>query len=231
MNQDFRDGVRTALPIIFSFVPFGLLFGALAVDQGLSVGEAVLMSATIFGGASQMVGIELFGQKVSPALLVLSVFAVNFRHILYSAAIGRRIAHFSFWQKALAFFLLTDPQFAESEKRAEAGRKLTMSWYLGLGLANYAWWQVLTLIGALFGSLVPDTKAFGLDFLLPIYFLGLLVGFRRRPNWLAIVMASAVASVIAFDVIGSPWHIACGAVAGIALAAMMPPKRAGEAAS
>ena len=35
-----------------------------------------------------MVGIELFGQKVAPWLIVLSIFAVNFRHVLYSAAFG-----------------------------------------------------------------------------------------------------------------------------------------------
>jgi len=231
MNDDFRDGARTALPILFSFIPFGLLFGALAVEQGLSVGEAVLMSATLFAGASQMVGIELFGQNISPVLLVASVFAVNFRHLLYSAAIGRRIADFTFWQKALAFFLLTDPQFAESEKRTEAGKPLTVSWYFGFGIVNYSWWQVLTLTGALFGSLLPDTKEWGLDFLLPIYFLGLLVGFRRRPNWLVIVLASGAASTVAYDHIGTPWHIAFGAVAGIALAAMMPPRRKSEAAS
>ena len=51
------------------------------------------MSATVYGGASQMVGIELFGQKIAPWLIVLSIFAVNFRHVLYSAALGRRLAH------------------------------------------------------------------------------------------------------------------------------------------
>jgi predicted branched-subunit amino acid permease len=56
------------------------------VDNGLSAGEAVLMSATVYAGASQMVGIELFGSDVAPWLIVFSVFAVNFRHVLYSAA-------------------------------------------------------------------------------------------------------------------------------------------------
>ena len=38
-----------------------------------------------------MVGIELFGQKIAPWLVVLSIFAVNFRHVLYSG--GDRPAH------------------------------------------------------------------------------------------------------------------------------------------
>jgi predicted branched-subunit amino acid permease len=84
--------MRLSVPVIVSSAPFAMLFGALAVANGLSVFEATLMSLTVFGGASQMVGIELFGQKVAPWLVVLSIFAVNFRHVLYSAAIGSRLA-------------------------------------------------------------------------------------------------------------------------------------------
>src|SRR3982074_2000674 len=92
-KSDFWLGARLPMPIVVASAPFALLFGAIAVDNGFSVLEAFLMSLTIFGGASQMVGIELFGQHVAPWLIVLSIFAVNFRHVLYSAGIGRRIAH------------------------------------------------------------------------------------------------------------------------------------------
>ena len=90
--SEFLRGMRASVPVIVAVLPFGLLFGALAVDNGFSVFEAMLMSATVYGGASQMVGIELFGQKVAPWLIVLSIFAVNFRHVLYSAAFGRLVA-------------------------------------------------------------------------------------------------------------------------------------------
>lgn len=222
MASEFRNGMRTAVPISVSFIPFGLLFGALAVDNGMSVFEAVLSSATIFAGASQMVGIELFGQKVAPWLIVFSIFAVNFRHVLYSAAIGRRIRRFPVWQKAIAFFALTDPQFAESERHAGAGKPLTFRWYMGLALTNYTCWIGLTWLGALFGRLIPDPQAFGLDFLLPIYFLGLVMGFRNRPLWLPVVVASGIASVIAWKYVGSPWHVSLGALAGVILAIAAP---------
>ncbi len=84
-RHDFLEGARLSIPVVVSSLPFALLFGAIAVDNGLSIAETVLMSATIYGGASQMVGIELFGQRVAPWLIVASIFAVNFRHVLYSA--------------------------------------------------------------------------------------------------------------------------------------------------
>jgi len=230
--REFMEGVRAALPVVVAILPFGLLFGALAVDNGFTIFEAMLMSATVYGGASQMVGIELFGQKIAPWLIVFSIFAVNFRHVLYSAAFGRRIASWSFFQKAVAFFLLTDPQFAETERREEEGRPVSFVWYLGFGAALWVPWVVETWLGAYFGKLVADPHAIGLDFLLPIYFLGLVMSFRKRPSWLPVVAASAVASIVAYKFVGSPWHVSLGALAGIALAAAMPvPAEAGPMAS
>ncbi|TIP33775.1 MAG: branched-chain amino acid ABC transporter permease, partial [Mesorhizobium sp.] len=53
---DFWDGVRLSMPVVVASAPFAILFGAIAIDNGFSVLEAFLMSALIFGGASQMVG-------------------------------------------------------------------------------------------------------------------------------------------------------------------------------
>lgn len=167
-RSEFLAGARRSIPVIVASSPFGALFGALAVDNGFSVFEATLMSLTVFGGASQMVGIELFGHKVAPWIIVLSIFAVNFRHVLYSAAVGRHLAHWPRWQQAIGYFLLTDPQFAEAETRAQRER-VPFAWYFGMGFTLYVFWGTATLVGALFGKFVPDPHAIGLDFLLPIY--------------------------------------------------------------
>lgn len=225
--SEFWQGVRLSMPVVVASAPFSMLFGALAVDNGFSVFEAFLMSATVFGGASQMVGIELFGHHVAPWLIVLSIFAVNFRHVLYSAGIGRRIAHWPTLQQAFGYFILTDPQFAISEARAESGKPVSFIWYLGLGLPVYVFWVAETALGAFLGKLIPDTSALGIDFLLPIYFLGLVMGFRKRPLWLPVVIASAAASILAYKTVGSPWHVTIGALGGVLLAVILPPHRSG----
>ena len=221
-SRDFWAGVRAGIPVVVAAAPFGVLFGVIATENGFSVAEAVLMSATVYAGASQMVGLELFGQNIAPWLVVLSVFAVNFRHVLYSAALGRRIGHWSAVQQAIGFFFLTDPQYAAAEVKGESGKDVSFAWYLGMGLAIYVPWVIEGGLGALFGNLIPDTHSIGLDFLLPIYFLGLVMSFRKRANWLPVVAVSAVASVIAFNTVGSPWHVSIGAAFGVALAAMLP---------
>ena len=133
----FREGMRDGLPVIVAVLPFGLLFGALAVENGLCIAEAVLMSATVYGGASQMVGIELFGQKIAPWLIVLSIFAVNFRHVLYSAAVGRRIDALAL--PAQRGSASSCSSIRNCRNRAPGGARasrLTFAWYLGLGAAD-----------------------------------------------------------------------------------------------
>lgn len=226
-SSAFWQGARLSIPVVVASGPFAALFGAIAVDNGLSVFEAFLMSASVFGGASQMVGIELFGHHVAPWLIVLSIFAVNFRHVLYSAAIGRSLSHWSAPKQAIAYFLLTDPQYAFAESEAQSGRKVSFVWYMGAALTVYFFWNVLTLAGAIAGTFIPDTSALGIDFLLPIYFLGLVMDFRKRPLWLPIVIVSGIASIIAYKTVGSPWHVSLGALAGVALAVILPPSHSG----
>ncbi|MFC3691682.1 AzlC family ABC transporter permease [Chenggangzhangella methanolivorans] len=220
-------GLKDSLPVVTAMAPFGMLFGALGVANGLTPLEATLMSAAVLGGASQMVGVELFGQKAHPALIVLAIFAVNFRHVLYSAAIGRRIAHWPKLRQAAAFFLLTDPVYAEGERKAGAGLPVEPGWYFAMGLSLWACWTAQTAVGAAFGGLIKDPHALGLDFLLPIYFLGLVMGFRDRPLWGPVMLASAAASMLAYRYVGSPWHVSIGGLAGVALAALWPPRKDG----
>lgn len=221
-KEEIRDAFRRGIAVAIAASPFAVLFGAVSIDNGLTVAEATLMSATLYAGASQLVGVELFNHHVAPWLVVLSIFAVNFRHVLYSAAIAPHIRHLTFWQKATSLFLLTDPQFAETERRADAGLRVSYLWLMVLGFSVYVPWLCLTVVGGLLGNLIGDPRAIGIDVLLPVYFMGLVMGFRSRANWLPVVLASGVGSVLAMHFVGSPWHVSLGALAGVAVAALLP---------
>ena len=71
-RADFLEGLKGGIPVGLAAAPFGALFGALARDQGMSLGELTLMSGTVYAGASQMVGLDLFGHNVQAWLIVLS---------------------------------------------------------------------------------------------------------------------------------------------------------------
>jgi predicted branched-subunit amino acid permease len=205
-----------------SAAPFAVLFGAIAVENGLSVFDAGLMSATVFAGASQLVGIELFGSHVPGWLIVLSVLAVNFRHVLYSAAVAPIFGRYTLPQRLLAFFLLTDPQYADTARRHEAGLSTSFTWYITFGIVVYVQWVAFSVLGAWFGGLLGDPQTFAIDVLLPIYFLGLVIGFRKRPGFYPVVAASMAGSILAYYLVGSPWHVSIGALVGILVAVALP---------
>ncbi len=222
-RAEFLQGVRDGMTIVGAAAPFGMLFGAIAIDAGMSPFEVMLASALMFAGASQFVMIEVYGLGVPAWSVILAVLAVNFRHLLYSASLGRKMTAFSPLQKGVAFIFLTDPQWGASEMRAERVG-LRPSYYFGYASLLYTMWLVATAIGIAFGALIDDLGALGLDFLLPIYFMTLVMGFRSRANWLMVVLVSGTVSLGVYLTIGAPWHISVGGLAGIVAAAVFGAK-------
>ena len=233
-NTNWRSeamrGVRDIAPIVVATVPFGLVFGAVAAHSGLSLGSSVFMSAAIFAGASQFAALALWTHPLPLLAILLSVSAVNLRLLLYSAAIARRIGHWPALARYLGLSVVSDPIFALAE--LNRGGRLSVAYYAGLALPLYVNWIVASAAGYLFGNWIGDPYVIGLDLVVIAYFVHILLGFRERPNALSVVAASAAASVAAYVTVGSPWHFAAGAVAGMAIAVVMvrPDRRDGEAA-
>lgn len=228
----FLQGLMTVLPIYGAVVPFAMAFGALTAQQGLSPLDAALMGGLVYAGASQMVAIDLFGLQVPAWSIVLAVFAVNFRHILYSAALTPVIKRENGLTKLIVFFFLVDPAFVETERRAEQGQPFSLTWYIGLVVPLYCVWVLCCALGAVFGHWITNPQALGLDFLLPLYFLAMVMGFRQRARWGLVVSVSAAVSILVYfapvlglglALVGPPWNVTLGALAGIAVAALMPP--------
>ncbi len=219
-KAEFFEGVRDVLPIMVAVAFFALLFGATGVSNGLTFWQTFSSSMFAFAGASQFVFLDLFNQQVPVWSVLLAVFAVNFRHVLYSAAIARYLGAFPALAKYAGFFVLSDPTFATCEQRAQT-RVLTPAYYYGYGGSLYPVWLVFTALGGLVGNFIENPAALGMDMLLSIYFIALMMGFKGRPNWLSTVLVSAVASTLIYKTLGSPWHLTLGPMFGIALAAFI----------
>jgi len=212
-------GARATLTILPAIAPFAALYGALATAAGFAPSDTLIASATIFAGASQYLMLDMLGQGLSSGAILLAVLAVNFRHVLYSAALGRRLGRFSTAGKALAFQLLVDPTFAAAEQRARTVGTLAPAWYFGYGLTVYVAWMVANVVGIASGRLLEDPARYGLDFILPLYFLGVLLGFRAAHGFVVVLATSALVSIGVHETLGAPWHLPAGALTGLAVAA------------
>lgn len=226
-RKEIKDALRDVFPVASAIAPYSAVFGALAVDQGLSLTELLVTSASIYAVASQYVMLDLMLEGVALWSILLAVLAVNFRHVLYSAASVRWLDRFGPMQKALAFFLLVDPQYATCEAR-HTQTPITPTYYFTYAACVYIAWMIANLLGALFGPLLGDTSRFGLDLILPMFFAVLVFGFRQKPRFFAILSVSVASSLLAYFALGSPWHITLGGVCGILTAAALsegPPNK------
>jgi 4-azaleucine resistance transporter AzlC len=194
-RAEFWAGVRAQLPLLLGVVPFGLIFGALAVTAGLSPFEAQGFSWFVFAGSAQFISIRLIEQAAPAMVVILTILVVNLRHALYSASLAPHVAHLPGRWKVVLSWLLTDEMFAVASARYQQPDRRLAHWYtLGTGLALWAAWQASTAAGILVGANVPS--AWALDFALPLTFLALLVpNITDRPS-LAAALAGALLSVL-----------------------------------
>jgi 4-azaleucine resistance transporter AzlC len=220
--------VRAVLPLVLSAIPFGILYGALAMEAKLSPGAAIAMSMFVFAGSSQFVGANLVRNLAPVPVIVLTTFVVNLRHALYSATLAPYLKHLGQkWLLPLGF-LLTDEAFAVTISRFEGehGDSPYRHWYMfGAELAMYLNWQACTIIGVLAGSLMGDTAGLGLDFAMSVTFIGIVVPLiRNRPMVVAAVVAGVVA-LLTFQLenkVGLMLSAAAGITAGYISEVMSP---------
>ena len=219
VRKTFMQGFRDIVPVMVATVPFGLVFGALAAKQGFSLFEATLMSGSVYGGASQFVVLQMWADPLPFWTILMSALAVNLRLVLYSASIGRKIAHWRRRSATWVSLILTDPIFALAE--SQGGARLSAAYYFGLGVPLYLNWIAATLAGAILGNIIRRPEAIGLDFVVTAYFLVIVLGYRKRANALPVIGASAGAALGAYLALGPPWHFAAGAIAGMTTAALL----------
>jgi 4-azaleucine resistance transporter AzlC len=220
-RSEFRDALIDIAPALLAGMPMGRLFGALAAGKGMSPAEVLLMSALVFAGGAQFAALGLWQAPLPIAALLVSTALINARHILMSVSLVPKLSRFTLIQRLLGFGLMADENWALAERRATS-RPLTPGYYLGMAVVFWANWVLWSFAGALLGPTLGDPSRFGADFAFVAIFIGLIValskGSRRS---LGIVLPSAATAALVHAVIGSPWHVLSGALAGTAAAALL----------
>jgi predicted branched-subunit amino acid permease len=222
-----RQGARLCLPLIPGTIAMSAAFGTIAAQKGMTLVEAVLMSALLFAGASQLVAMEVwnnvwtFGTIMT---LVLVTATVNMRYILMGAALQPWFVGMPRGRIAGMLFLLVDANWIVAMRyRSEGGSDTGI--LLGAGFTMWVFWIAGTIPGFLIGDLVRNPQRFGLDLVLPIFFAAMLVplwrGRRRALGW---VVAGAVAWLTAHFVPGY-WFIMAGAITGSIAGAFLDERR------
>ncbi len=185
-----RDAIREGLPLLVPAIPFGFILGLEINNSLLSTGVGFSTSLFIFAGAAQLAVVTLAG-TVSMVTVILTAMVINARHIMYSAAVAPLMTKQPLWFRLLAPFVLVDQIFAVSVPKSYYEPEKFRRYYLTLGVMFYGTWQLLTVLGILFGDVIPESLGLGLA--PALMFAGIVITMiTGRPAAIAAVTAVAV---------------------------------------
>ena len=191
----FLKGIIDVSPLMIPVVPFGLIYGVLAIDLGFSPLQTMGMSLIVFGRASQIVLLQLFSGGASSLVIISSVGAVNSRHLLYGAVVSEHLSDLKLTWKILISYFLVDQAFARSNEYFQKNENKNKYFHLiGGGITCWVIWQTTTFLGIVLGSFIPEKL--GLSFAVPLTFLALLVNdFRKLINVIVIIVSGLIATL------------------------------------
>ncbi len=195
----FRRGFLVTLPMQVATIPFGLVFGALALEIGLNLTETMAMSMIVVGGVSQLVALKLLAEQTPALLVVLTAALVNLRLAMYSAALAARWQGVGTAPRLLAGWFLNDQSFAIALRRYDDSPEMAPAeragFFLGSGFCCFVVWSCATLAGAVIGAELPAD--WPLEFVVPAVFIAVAAPFLHGwPNLAAALTASVLALVL-----------------------------------
>jgi 4-azaleucine resistance transporter AzlC len=195
----FLEGVRAEIPLLIGVFPFGMIYGALALNAGLSASASQLMSSIVFGGSSQFVAAQLVHEAAPGFVIILTIAVVNLRHMLYSASLAPYLENLSLRWKILLSYLLTDEAYAPSIIKYERDGVQPLShWFLfGAGFSLWFIWQISTGIGIFLGAAIP--KEWPLDFALPLTFIAMVVPILKNRPMVASALSAGLVALLTYS--------------------------------
>lgn len=153
-KNNFLRGIRDGIPICLGYLSVSFAFGIFAVESGLTIWQAVLVSMLNVTSAGQLAGVPIMCAGGSIAELACSQLFINLRYALMSVSLSQKVDKtVKTADRLLISFVNTDEVFAvASGQHGAVGR----NYLYGLILTPYLGWSIGTLIGAVAGNILPQ---------------------------------------------------------------------------
>ncbi|MBS3949791.1 MAG: AzlC family ABC transporter permease [Peptococcaceae bacterium] len=176
--------------MIISIFTYGLVFGVLARQAGMTSAETLLMSSVVFAGSAQFAAVAMLSAGTGSLQIIVAVLLLNLRHLLMGASLAPYLKDVGPWRLAVLAHGLNDESYAVTISRfQEQGGSVL--YFLAVGLATFIGWIASTAVSVVAGSAIGDPRKYGLDFA----FLGR--GFRFIP--IGIIIAIIVPGLLVLD--------------------------------
>ena len=164
--------IMTALILGSAIGIFGIAFGVLSVNTGLTTLQTQCMSIFVFTGASQIAAVSIISTGGSQTTALIAALILAMRNGLYGLRLIPIITG-SLPKRLLASQLIIDESTGMASAQVDRKDSFRAFW-LG-GVSVFIFWNLGTLLGSLIGASVGDPKNLGLDIVFPVTFLALLM--------------------------------------------------------
>ena len=151
------------------YIILGIGFGTLLRDAGYGVIWALSMSAFIFAGSLQYVGVSLIAGGASILTTILTTLMVNARHLFYSISMVEKYKDAGKF-KPYMIFALTDETYSllcDGKTPDEEHANFYRFW---VSLFNQTYWVLGSVLGSLLGAILPFSTA-GIEFSMTALFI------------------------------------------------------------
>lgn len=205
----FKEGLKDGLPIGLGYFSVSFSFGIMAISNGLSWWQAVLISITNLTSAGQVAGVGIMGAFGGCLEMAITTLIINLRYSLMSISLSQKCdSSMNTLYRILCAFFITDEIFGVSSGKDKPINKIYM---FGLAILPFWGWTLGTLFGALCGNILPaivtDSLAIGIYGM----FVAIVLPVAKKSKSIAIVsIISILLSVICFYVPFLHEHISSG---------------------
>ena len=153
-KESFKQGITDGIPIALGYLAVSFTFGMMAVQGGLSIWQAVLISLTNLTSAGQFAGLDIIIAGGSLWEMALTQLIINLRYCLMSFSLSQKLRRDETWGHRYGVaFGVTDEIFGVS---ASKPGKVSAFYNYGVMSVAIPGWTIGTLLGAISGSILPD---------------------------------------------------------------------------
>jgi len=213
-NGIIRQATLDVMPLALATVPWGILCGSMAIQIGLTVLQAQLMSLLVFAGAAQLAALTLMGAGSAISSIYSSTFVISSRHLLYSAVFREHILKYRFGLRTVLAFLLTDEMFALTCAYIEKHKVFSAMYAFVTGLVFYLVWNIATFTGIYLGQQLPDLSEYGLEFAIAATFIAIVIPSIKSKATLCSVFVSG-GSALMLTVFESEYTLVVATIIGM----------------
>lgn len=172
MKKEFLRGLKAGFPIGLGYLSVSITFGIMAISAGLHWWQALLISMLTLTSAGQVASLSVIINPGRYLELLISQSTINVRYCFMSIALSQKTdSKFKGIYKWLLGFFITDEIFAV----AMTQKKVSRSFFLGLGVLPYVGWAFGTFVGAILGGILPESVMLALGLAIYGMFIAIIV--------------------------------------------------------